>query len=406
MKILQVTPFCYPAWSFGGPPKIVWELSKKLIKNGHDVTVWTTDAYDKGNRVSYPANKELKINKINVIYFRNVSLALVHKHKAIITPYLFIYALRNIKKFDLIHLHDFFTLQNVLICILARIYKIPYVISPHAVIDPKRIKLKKALLKTIYLNLFGKRILKGASKILAASDADLIPIRAMGIDNKRIEFIHHGIFLEEFQQKKRTNFRNKYNIPEESFVILFLSRLNKVKGLDTLINAFSQLHIPKIDLKLVIAGNDDGYLKEAEKIINSLSKKNKIIMTGSLFETDKVDAYLESDLFVLPSISEGVSLVALEAMAAKIPVIISKGSNFEDAEETKSAMIFQEEDIESLKRVLIIMIKNKKIREGYIKKGLNLVKEKYDFHETARKMEEVYTDIFKKRQIAYIAGFK
>lgn len=390
MKILQVTPFFYPAWGYGGPVKIVWELSKKLAENNHQVTVWTTDAYDQKNRIPYLVNKEIRIGKIRVVYFKNLSLWLIHHHKAMITLFLPLYALRNIKKFDLIHLHDFFTMQNIIIYFLAKIYKIPYVISPHAIIDLKRIKFKKTLLKKIYLKLFGKRILKGAHKIFAASDADLIPLRQLNIELKQIKFIHHGINLEDFKQKISLSFRKKFNIPDKSFVMLFLSRLDGVKGLETLIKAFSGIGAIKKDVRLVIAGNDDGYLSNVKNLIDRLAIKERVVLTGPLFEQEKISAYRESDLFVMPSISEGISLVALEAMAAKMPVIISKGCNFKDAEREKAAIIFKEGSTEALKKLLIKMIKNRQLRNIYAKRGFQLVNKKYSFSDTAGSMEKEY----------------
>jgi glycogen synthase len=51
MKILQIVCYFYPAWTYGGPPRNVYELSKALVKRGHQVSVYTTDAFDKENRV-------------------------------------------------------------------------------------------------------------------------------------------------------------------------------------------------------------------------------------------------------------------------------------------------------------------------------------------------------------------
>ena len=89
MRILQVTPYFYPAWTFGGPVKAVYELSKELVKKGHDVTVYTTDVCDRVSRSDVKSNAPVQVDGIRTYYFRNISKALACNYQLFLSPSLF-----------------------------------------------------------------------------------------------------------------------------------------------------------------------------------------------------------------------------------------------------------------------------------------------------------------------------
>ncbi|MCK5237203.1 MAG: glycosyltransferase, partial [Deltaproteobacteria bacterium] len=69
MKILEVSPYYYPAWSYGGIPRVVYELSKSLVRLGHEVSVFTTDVFDKESRYEKSTDN---VEGVNVKYFKNL----------------------------------------------------------------------------------------------------------------------------------------------------------------------------------------------------------------------------------------------------------------------------------------------------------------------------------------------
>ena len=154
MRILQVTPYFYPAWTFGGPVKAVYELSKELAKKGHDVTVYTTDAL---TRNSTQKSRFLNVNGVKVHYFRNVSNALAYGHKIFLSPGIFSLVKKEIRWFDIIHLHDYRTFQNLVIHHYARKHGIPYILQAHGSV--LRI-IEKQRLKKIYDMFWGYKILR------------------------------------------------------------------------------------------------------------------------------------------------------------------------------------------------------------------------------------------------------
>jgi len=164
MKILQVVPYFPPAYAFGGPVKAAYQISKELVRKGHEVVVYTTDAKDFDSRLEMSSNNT--VDGIKVHRFRNVSLTFVKKLKLFITPQLISFAGKEVKKFDVIHLHEIRTFQNIMIRHYAYRYGVPYVLQAHGSL-PRIMAWRR--LKWIYDVFFGYRLLRGTSKVIALS---------------------------------------------------------------------------------------------------------------------------------------------------------------------------------------------------------------------------------------------
>jgi len=127
MKILQVCPYFPPAYAFGGPVKVSYQISKELVKRGHEVVVYTTDAKDFDPRLERDSSNT--IDGIKVHRFRNLSLMLVKKLKLFITPRFALFARKEVKEFNIIHLHEYRTFQNIVIRHYACKCRVPYVLQ-------------------------------------------------------------------------------------------------------------------------------------------------------------------------------------------------------------------------------------------------------------------------------------
>ncbi|MGB9623131.1 MAG: glycosyltransferase, partial [Candidatus Bathyarchaeia archaeon] len=268
LRILQVVPYFPPAYAFGGPVKVAYQISRELAKRGHKVTVYTTDAKDFNSRLETCFNET--VHGVRVYYFRNISLMLVRKLKLFVTPKLIPVAKETLKEFDLVHLHEYYTFQNAIIRGPAKKQGIPYVLQAHGSL-PKVGSWRR--LKQLYDVFFGYRILRGASKVIALSNVEAEQYRSMGIPEEKIAIIPNGIDLSEYANlPPKGSFRKKFNIPDDRKIILYLGRVHKIKGIDFLIRAYAHLRneMKFKDAILVIAGPDDGYFEEAKALANSL----------------------------------------------------------------------------------------------------------------------------------------
>ncbi|MEM3713421.1 MAG: glycosyltransferase [Nitrososphaeria archaeon] len=369
MRILQIIPYFPPAYAFGGPVKVAYQISKELINRGHEVVVYTTDAKDFHSRLKMSSDN---IKGIKVQYFRNISLTLARKLKLFITPQLISFERKEVKKFDVIHLHEYRTFQNIVICHHAREYGVPYILQAHGSL-PRIGSWKK--LKLIYDIFFGYKLLKNSSKVVALSRFEAEQYKAMGVPDEKIAIIPNGIDLSEYTNlPPKGFFKNKYNIPEEKKIILYLGRINKTKGIDFLIKAYAYLTkgIGHKDTILVIVGPDDGYLNEAKALTKTLSTEDSVMFTGPLYSRDKLGAYIDAEFYVLPSRYETFPMAVLEAYACAKPVVASNLGGLKNLVlNGKTGLLFETGNFKQLAQNMLYLLNDKKkFRNGFNRKDV------------------------------------
>ena len=387
MKILQVTNFFKPSWESGGPARVAYEISKKLVERGHEVTVYTTDGFKW--RIDVEKNKPADVDGIKTYYFRNLSSYLTRKMNLPIPYYLPIVARRTLRDFDMIHIHEYRTVLAIVVHHYAKKYGIPYILQPRGSI-PRASKSKQ---KKLFDALFGRAIIKDASKIIASSKLesdqywDVFP----DLEGEKIVHIPNGIDLETYQNlPKKGEFRKKYSIAEDEKVILFLGRIHKIKGIDILIEAFSKLKEELQGVKLVIAGPDDGYLDRLKLMVDKLSIEDDVIFPGPLYEKEKSEAYVDADVFVVPSKYESFGNVVLEAMAHNTPVVVTNSCGV--SEWLSSAEIINP-TVDSLYVKLSEILKKSKSENLKSKRRMKKDVEKFSWETIVDRIESIYYEI-------------
>ena len=131
LKILHITPCFYPAWAYGGIPRVVYELTRDLAKRGHDVSVYTTDVLDRGSRHN---SGEVVVQGVKVHYFRNLSNCLAYNFQVYLPAGLFGCMGRAVKDFDIIHLHGHRNFLNNIARHWAKKFRRPYILSAHGTV--------------------------------------------------------------------------------------------------------------------------------------------------------------------------------------------------------------------------------------------------------------------------------
>jgi glycosyltransferase involved in cell wall biosynthesis len=320
MKILQVTSTFPPAYSYGGPVEKVYQISYGLVKRNHEVTVVTTDVLDSKNRYKFTHNP-IVLDGIKVFHFKNVSNKLAHKNIHF-APTMAIELKKQIKACDVVHIHEYRTFSGILASYFAHKYEVPIIIQPNGSIP----WIGKYNAKIVFDKILGSHIINGASKIIASSyfESDYFGKIFPSLSNSNIIHIPNGINLDEYNNlPEKGEFKKKYNIAQNEKVILFLSRIHPQKGADLLLYAFAQLHKINKNIKLVIAGPDEGYLNELMKIAETLQISKSVIFPGPLYGEKKIEAFIDAHVFVLPSPYDSFGNVVIEALACGTPVIFT-----------------------------------------------------------------------------------
>jgi glycosyltransferase involved in cell wall biosynthesis len=318
MKILFAIPYFYPSQAFGGPSRAAFEECKELATRGNKVVVYTSNARDFRTRVEGELAKS--IDGTIVYYFRIIGWSAVRKLKLFITPELICYA-RRIRNFDIVHLHEYRSFQNIVLYFFAKLYKVPYIVQAHGSLP--RI-VSKAGPKRIFDQIIGYRILKDAAAVIALTSNEARGYQDAGVQRDKIYVVPNGINPAECKLNRKGDFRKELNIDSRTKVILFLGRLNYIKGIDVLIRAFALVKsVSSRKLALVICGPNDGYLNTIRSLICELNLEDDVLVTGPRYDDKRYEAYTDADIYVLPSRYETFPMGILEAYACGVAVIAS-----------------------------------------------------------------------------------
>jgi len=389
MRILQVISTFYPALAFGGPVKVAYNICMELTRRGHDVEVFTTNAYDQ-TRNFEPISREQIINGFKVTYFNNK----LRFSNLFISSEMITTLCKRFREFDVIHTHFGRQTYDIVVSLCSRKYTIPYILQAHGSLP--RIGSWRRL-KWFYDVLFGYRVLRNASRVIALSHVEADQYRRMGVPEEKIAIVPNGIDLSEYANlPSQGAFKKKFGIPEDKKVILYLGRIHRIKGIDLLIKAYAYL-IEKVgnkDAVLVIAGPDDGYLNDAKALAYSLRVSDSVMFVGPLYGKDKLAAYVDSDIYVLPSRYEIWGLTILEAYACGKPVIASNVGGPKDLVlDNETGLLFETGNFRELAERIMHLLndENKCVEMG--KKARKLVEQKYSIENVVKRLENIYSEV-------------
>jgi len=393
MKILHVVSSYWPAFGFGGPINSVHQLNKFLVRKGADVKVYTTNAGLK-ERKDIPLKKEMEIDGVKVFYFP--CYGYIHWT---FSPSLFFALAKNIKNFDIVQITGVWNFPVFAAAFWARIYKKPYIVSPRGSLMKEPLIGKSSFKKRLYLSLISKRDMEMASVIHFTTEAEKQDYLDTGLCFKKEVVIPNGIDAEDFSIKiKKNSFRKKFGIPKNKKIALFMGRLNWIKGFGLLIPAFAEVVKKEKNAVLIIAGGDEsGYGETVRKLVKECKLVSNVIFTGMLTGEDKIAAYSESDIFVLPSYSENFGMALAEAMLFGLPVITTKYVGIApDILKNKAGLII-DKDSEELTGAILNLLENKKLAEKIGENGKKLVKKEFLASIVADKFLKLYNDIYERR---------
>jgi glycosyltransferase involved in cell wall biosynthesis len=318
LRILHVVPYYEQAWAYGGIPRLATTITRALARRGHAVTVCTTDVRDSRTRASPTSLNE---EGVDVRMFRNASNAVAY-HFQFFTPVGLRQFLRNAAgSFDIAHLHACHNLPVVIAAWELTRAGVPYVVSPNGTAPAieRRIKTKQLFAMTI-----GRSLLPRAARVIAVSRAEVVQLRALGVDAASIVRIPNPIDDAEFVQPLDPDgYRRQLQVGDAPLV-LFLGKLTPRKGVDDLVRALALLRDTRI--RLIIAGNDMGIERALSSLIRRLDLVNRVSLAGLLTGRDRLDALASADVVVYPSRDEIFGLVPLEALLAGTPVVVCNDS--------------------------------------------------------------------------------
>ena len=383
MNILHVVPSFAPCFAHGGVVNASYQIAKKQVEEGHNVTVYTTDSCNE--RLKFDDNYNVDVEGIKVFYFKNLSNNIKNK-LTIDTP---ISAISNIKKtindFDIIHIHEHRHSLAIATHRYAKKNNVPYVLQAHGSVLPF---FQKEKMKDIFDKLWGFDILYDASRVFALTEIEKEQYLKMGVAEDNIEIVPLGINLNEYNDlPTKGNFKSKHDISNDDKLILFLGRIHEIKGLDLLVNAFAKTDNDNVTLAIV--GGDYGFRERLDELIVKNNLQGKVIFPGVLTGPDKIEALVDCDIFVMPSRYESFTTSGLEAMACGKPLILTKNNHIHTWVKDNVGLIceFDEND---LSNCIETLLNDDKLCDRFGETGRKLIEEKYDWDKVSKQINNIY----------------
>lgn len=386
IRVLFVASYYKPAYIYGGPARSIPTLCEGLVQAGAEVVVFTTNANGHLN-LDVPTDRPIEVDGVLVNYFQRSHLA----------PGRYFYASdlgkacwQQMKNFDIVYICGTWTYPLLPAARAARKAGIPYVISPRGSFMTWSMQ-EKWLKKKLYLLLVERDIMNGAAVLHCTSQPELEQIEQWRFKPPTV-FIPNGIDLSLFRTlPTRGKLRQSLGISETGPVSLYVGRLHKEKRLTRLINAFSNVVKVMREAHLLIVGGDEDHTgTEMRDQVKQMGLSGQIHFTGLLSGDSLLQAYADADLFVLLSYRESFGMVAAEAMATGLPILISSDVGIAREVKQHGAGIVVDADSlhveEAWEDILLSPGKHKKMSEA----GKRLARNHFSSQSVARQMLDLF----------------
>ncbi|NTV12498.1 MAG: glycosyltransferase [Desulfobulbaceae bacterium] len=310
MKVLNVIQLLDPHRG-GGTVERTLQMSRHLARQGVECTILTT-------ALGLTAERRRELAGVAVVAFPSLNSRF----------YLPRFSWRQIRELvgaaDVVHLMNHWTLLNALIYREIRRQGKPYVICPAGALP---VVGRSRLLKKIYNLVIGKDIVRHADRLIAVAANEVPEYLRYGGSRERVAVIPNGIDRGDFTACDRPGFLARQGLPDRP-LILFMGRLNWIKGPDLLLQAFLGLAGKFPQWQLVMVGPDEGLGAELRALVKAAGAEERVFFPGFLRGSEKSCAYHAADLLVIPSRQEAMSIVALEAGICGTPVLLTDQCGF------------------------------------------------------------------------------
>lgn len=357
----------------GGPGRSVPTLCKGLSALGLGQTIFSHKTYNPNLELLKKSDVDVKLTLAKG--WANKMLEVDFKQEL------------EICKTDIFHGHSLWNPYVHWMTAVARKREIPYIISPRGTLEPWALQ-NRMLKKWLALRLYQLYDLKHAACIHATAEKEAEHIRLLGV-RVPIAVIPNGIDLSQYPLK------NSF-VKNEKRTMLFLSRFNPKKGIDLLLAAWKNIDKcirSSWQLKIVgtyALGEEAAYFKKMHQLVVDYDLVDEVFLSEGVFGKEKIQAYHEADLFILPTYSENFGMVVAEALACGTPVITTVFTPWKCLVSSQSGW-WIELGVDQLTQILNLTMRmspEELFEMG--QRGRKLIEEKFSILSVANKFKELY----------------
>lgn len=388
LRVLHVIANVAPR--YGGPSRAAQDMCRSMAARGHHVELFATNQDGNGvlpGRVGAPISADGYTTTL-FDYFGPtgypISRGLLQALR------------RRVGDFDVVDIHSVYQFHTLVASAVARRRGVPYIVRPHGTLDrypSDRHRLRKAL----YMAVVERRSLDRAAAVHYTSDQERQESEETGLRAPGY-VVPLGIDVSEFAQHT-SEADLPGAIPRNIPLVTYLGRLAEGKGLTTLAEAFARVLRKGNDAQLVVVGPDnDGLRARLEGRVADLGISSRVTFTGLVTGLHKVAVLQRSRLFVLPSRHENFGAAVVEAMASRVPVVVTKGVAIHPEIAAADAGHVVERTIEGVAEAIGHLLTDDAARERMASAALALARRSYSLEAMGEGLERMYEFVLRNGQ--------
>jgi glycosyltransferase involved in cell wall biosynthesis len=361
--------------SSGGVERAVFEVSRRLVSAGQNVTVLTLNAAD--------APQHEVMDGVDVLRTPGLDLSGLLGAQVAVSPHVW-FALRqqlNRSRFDIVHTHTLFFHVSLAASVLVGLARVPMVTTAHLG-SPEDLGGAVGSATSLYERTVGRRVLNASRRVIAVSQAVADHIRPLMVEPERLRVVPNGVDLERFRPKRRDS-------KPRAATVVFVGRLIFNKGPQVLLDAVPQVLLKFPETRFLFVG--DGPMRsELEQKARLVRPAENVEFLGQREDVAKLLS--EAAVFCRPSLSEGLPLTALEAMACGLPVVATRaGGTAEVVEDGVTGYVVTPNASTEVADRLCRLLGDDLLRGEMGRRGRE-ASERYDWASVSERTLEVYRE--------------
>lgn len=384
MRILNVVSIL-SAREGGGNAERTVQLSRALAASGSECTVLTLNIGDPNSQAQHLGDAKLLL-----VPCVNSRFQLPRGSWCLVRDL--------VRQADVVHLMGYWSILGVMAAIAAKQAGIPYVVSPAGALP---LFGRSYWIKRLFNWIVGKQLIRDAAGWIAITQAERVDFEPYGISPCDIEVLPNGVNEADFAPLVRDIPLADKNL--SGITILFMGRLNLIKGPDLLLDAFATVAAEFPDARLVFAGPDEGL---GGLLVDEAANRgilNRVDFLGFITGSKKAAAYRAADILVVPSRHEAMSIVAVEGGICGTAVLMTDQCGLDELSEIDPRLIVPANK-EALAEALRMALSDLDRLSEWGKKWQGLVRERYSWTDLALRFRGYLQSIVNRQRAKSVGG--
>ena len=385
IKVCMLISYFYPV--IGGAEQQAFQLSNHLLAKGIDVSVLTSQ---QPNCKKYELVDNVPVNRVHILKKKEHTQSFLTSLSLFFSFSFFL--IKNRKKYDIIHAHQLY-ISAFTASVIGRLLGKKTL----AKIASTGLAGEMYNLSKTFLGRFMKKQILKLNFVIATSKGAMDELKQNGFKTNQILYIPNGVDTIRFSsvntiQKKKL--RKKLSLPINKKILLFTGRTAKKKRVDLILKAFSKIEKKRDDVFLLVVGEKQNF-----KVLNEIIKEEKIKNIHFTGKVNNVDEYLKSsDIYILPSVSEGLSNALLEAMSCGLPCIVTKiPGNVDLVKDGETGLLVNVDSSEEIFVRANKLLESPSLMELLSINAKNHIQQNHSFEKTTAKYVELYNFLLQRK---------